>query len=160
MMNNTHPMTTPVFRREFALGTWTFTLARSPQRICEKVVDFAVGTRWVFALERIREVPPDGFDSRTPNFSYGRVDDYILSHCGGYWLNYSGEAVTGSLVDAPRWARDPDMTPVHMDLLRAFVAGKASADALREAAKEDPAVTELMLNTRAFLRGDPEVDEP
>ncbi|QKK07729.1 MAG: hypothetical protein HND58_05790 [Planctomycetota bacterium] len=46
MMNNTHPMTTPVFRREFALGTWTFTLARSPQRICEKVVDFAVGTRW------------------------------------------------------------------------------------------------------------------
>lgn len=122
--------------------------------------DFAVGTRWVFALERIREVPPDGFDSRTPNFSYGRVDDYILSHCGGYWLNYSGEAVTGSLVDAPRWARDPDMTPVHMDLLRAFVAGKASADALREAAKEDPAVTELMLNTRAFLRGDPEVDEP
>lgn len=46
MMNNTHPMTTPVFRRESALGTWTFTLARSPQRICEKVVDFAVGTRW------------------------------------------------------------------------------------------------------------------
>lgn len=46
MMNSTHPTTTPVFRREFALGTWTFTLARSPQRICERVVDFAVGTRW------------------------------------------------------------------------------------------------------------------
>ncbi len=122
--------------------------------------DFAVGTRWVFALQRIREVPPDGFDSGTPNYSYGRIDDYILSHCGGYWLNYSGEAVTGSLVDAPRWARDPDMTPVQIDLLRAYVAGRASVDALREASREDPAVTELMLDTRAFLRGDPEIDEP
>lgn len=122
--------------------------------------DFPVGTRWVFALERIREVPPDGFDSGTPNYSYGRVDDYILSRCGGYWLNYSGEAVTGSLVDAPRWARDTDMTPVQLELLRAFVAGRTSVEALREASREDPAVTELMLDTRAFLRGDPEIDEP
>ncbi|WOJ93011.1 delta-aminolevulinic acid dehydratase [Congregibacter variabilis] len=116
--------------------------------------DFPVGSRWVFALKRISEVPSDGFDSSTPNQSFGRVDDYYLSSCGGYWLNYSGEAVTGNLVNAPRWARDPDMTPVLMDLLRAFLRSEASSEALLEASREDPALTDLMLDTKAFLRGD------
>jgi hypothetical protein len=121
--------------------------------------DFPPGSRWVMALERIDELPDDGFDASTPNFSYGRVGDYILSECGGYWLNYSGEAVTGNLVNAPRWARDPKMTPVLMELLRAFVRGEASADALLKASEEDPALKELMLDTKSFLRGlesDPE----
>jgi hypothetical protein len=117
--------------------------------------DFPVDSRWVFALKRIQEVPDDGFDPATPNQSFGRVHDYYLSSCGGYWLNYSGEAVTGNLVNAPRWARDPDMTPVLMDLLRAFLRGEASSEALLKASREDPALTDLMLDTKAFLRGDP-----
>lgn len=118
------------------------------------VEDFPVGSRWVFALTRIREIPSDGFDPSTPNQSFGRVDDYYLSSCGGYWLNYSGEAVTGNLVNAPRWARDPDMTPVLIELLRAFLRNEASSEALLKASREDPALTDLMLDTKAFLRGD------
>jgi hypothetical protein len=118
---------------------------------------FPPGSRWIMALNRISEVPDDGFDPGTPNQSFGRVDDYYLSNCGGYWLNYSGEAVTGNLVNAPRWARDPDMTPVLLDLLRAYVRGKASREALQKASEEDPELTDLMLDTKAFLRGqDPE----
>ncbi|WOJ96891.1 delta-aminolevulinic acid dehydratase [Congregibacter brevis] len=116
--------------------------------------DFPVDSRWVFALKRITELPSDGFDPSTPNQSFGRVDDYYLSSCGGYWLNYSGEAVTGNLVNAPRWARDPDMTPVLMDLLRAFLRNEADGEALLKASREDPALTDLMLDTKAFLRGD------
>ncbi|WP_414981026.1 delta-aminolevulinic acid dehydratase [Congregibacter sp.] len=116
--------------------------------------DFPVGSRWVLALKRIHEVPGDGFDPSTPSQSFGRVDDYYLSSCGGYWLDYSGEAVTGNLVNAPRWARNPDMTPVLIDLLRAFVRSEASSEALLKASREDPALTDLKLDTKAFLRGD------
>lgn len=116
--------------------------------------DFPPGSRWVFALKRINELPSDGFDPATPNQSFGRVDDYYLSSCGGYWLNYSGEAVTGNLVNAPRWAREPDITPVLIELLRAFLRNEASSEALLKASREDPALTDLMLDTKAFLRGD------
>jgi hypothetical protein len=122
--------------------------------------DFPVGSRWVMALTKIREVPEDGFDPNTPNLSYGRPDDYILSACGGYWLSYSGEAVTGNLIDAPRWAHDPEMQPVMISLVEAFVRGETSAEALREAAREDPAVDELLLDTKAFLRGDVPIEDP
>ena len=105
---------------------------------------------------RLVEVPEDGFNPSTPNQSYGRQGDYYLSSCGGYWLSLSGEAVTGNLVDAPRWARDPDMQPVLLTLLAAYLRGEAGRDALSEATKEDPALNELMLDTRAFLRGDEE----
>lgn len=118
--------------------------------------DFPADTRWVLALKRITELPEDGFDPATPNQSFGRVDDYYLSSCGGYWLNYSGEAVTGNLVNAPRWARDPDMTPVLIDLLRAYLQGKTSQEALLQASREDPELIDLMLDTKAFLRGDPD----
>lgn len=116
--------------------------------------EFELGSRWVFALYRIREVPEGGFDSATPNYSYGRPDDYYLSECGGYWLDYSGEVVTGNLVDGPRWAREVEMTPVQLDLVKAYLRGTADQDALRSAAEEDPAVLDLMLDTKAFLRGD------
>jgi hypothetical protein len=102
-------------------------------------------------------VPEDGFDPGTPNQSYGRTGDYYLSSCGGYWLSYSGEAVTGNLIDAPRWARETDMQPVLIGLIEAFVAGRADREALRAATEEDPALDNLMLDTRAFLRGDDEV---
>ncbi len=88
----------------------------------------------------------------TPNVSYGRVGDYSLSSCGGYWLSNSEGWVSGNLVKAPRWVREPKMTPVLLDLLAAFIAGDIGSDALVEASKVDPALRELMQDTRAFLR--------
>ncbi|WP_439100857.1 delta-aminolevulinic acid dehydratase [Congregibacter sp.] len=119
--------------------------------------DFPVGSRWILALKRITEVPSGGFDPSTPNQSFGRLDDYYLSSCGGYWLTYNGEVVTGNLVNAPRWARDPDMTPVFMDVIRAFLRGETDSEALLEASREDPAMMELFLDTKAFLRGDEDI---
>jgi hypothetical protein len=99
---------------------------------------------------------PGGFNPATPNVSYGRIGDYSLSSCGGYWLSRHGDTVTGNLVNAPRWERDPPMTPVLLDLVAAYVAGNADAAALLTASQEDPALRELILDTRAFLRGDGE----
>ena len=117
---------------------------------------FPVGSQWVMALQLIEEVVPGGFNPNTPNFSYGRIGDYSLSSCGGYWLALSGDFVTGNLVQAPRWEREPKMTPVLLDLLAQFVNGEVDANALLQASREDPALRELMLDTRAFLRGDEE----
>ncbi len=115
---------------------------------------FPVGSQWVMALHKIDADVPNGFNPHTPNISYGRTGDYTLSSCGGYWLNQSGEWVTGNLVKAPRWDRNPDMTPVLLDLVAQFVNGEIAADALLQASREDPALRELMLDTKAFLRGD------
>jgi hypothetical protein len=60
--------------------------------------------------------------------------------------------VTGNLVEAPRWDRDPKMTPVLVDLIADYVAGKTNARTLATASRVDPAARELMLDTRAFLR--------
>ncbi len=113
---------------------------------------FPPHSEWVMALERITETVPGGFDPNTPNVSYGRVGDYSLSSCGGYWLRLSDNWVTGNLIDAPRWVREPEMTPVLLDLLTDYVGGRVDAAALLAASREDPAVRELMLDTRAFLR--------
>lgn len=114
---------------------------------------FPAGSEWVMALFRINEDVPGGFNPHTPNVSYGRPGDYMLSSCGGYWLNRSGDWVTGNLVKAPRWVREPEMTPVLLDLVADYVNGKVDAQALATASREDPAARELMLDTRAFLRG-------
>ena len=116
--------------------------------------NFPLGTRWVMALDRIEENVPGGFNPNTPNISYGRIGDYSLSSCGGFWLKQHGNRVTGNLVNAPRWERDPPMTPVLLDLVEAYVAGQVDSEALLRASREDPALRELMLDTRAFLRGD------
>lgn len=116
--------------------------------------EFPVNSSWVMALQRITEDVPGGFNPGTPNISYGRIGDYQLSSCGGYWLQWHKDHVTGALVNSPRWVHDPDMTPVLLDLVVAFVNGKADVSALLSASKEDPALQELMLDTRAFLRGD------
>jgi hypothetical protein len=115
---------------------------------------FPVGSQWVMALQRIDEEVPGGFNPNTPNISYGRLGDYSLSSCGGYWLSLKGDWVSGNLVDAPRWERDPKMTPVLLDLLADYVAGTADSMVLLEASRADPAARQLMLDTRAFLRGD------
>ncbi len=125
---------------------------------------FPPGSQWVLALDRIDTDVPGGFNPHTPNISYGRIGDYSLSSCGGYWLSQSENLVTGNLVNAPRWERDPKMTPVLLDLVAEFVAGNIDAAALAEASREDPALRDMMLDTRAFLRGDepiePRGDEP
>jgi hypothetical protein len=113
---------------------------------------FPVGSEWVMALQRIDEDVPGGFNPHTPNVSHGRVGDYILSSCGGYWLRRSGNWVTGNLVDAPRWVREPQMTPVLLDLVADYVAGRVDAQALAEASRRDPAARDLLLDTREFLR--------
>lgn len=115
---------------------------------------FPVGTQWVMALHRIREEVPGGFNPNTPNVSYGRTGDYSLSDCGGYWLRQEGDLVTGNLVGAPRWVREPEMTPVLLDLLESHVRGSLGRDALLEASREDPALRELMLDTRSFIRNE------
>ncbi|MBT4521859.1 MAG: delta-aminolevulinic acid dehydratase [Halieaceae bacterium] len=113
---------------------------------------FPVGSQWLMALHRINDAVAGGFNPHTPNISYGRVGDYSLSSCGGYWLAQNEEWVSGNLVQAPRWAREPEMTPVLIDLVADFVAGKVDAQTLLAASKQDPAVRELMLDTRSFLR--------
>jgi len=113
---------------------------------------FPQGSEWVMALDKLHEQPPGGFDPATPNISYGRVGDYSLSSCGGYWLNQSGSFVTGNLIDAPRWEREPKMSPVLIDLVQSYIDGKVERSALAQASREDPALKELMLDTRAFLR--------
>ena len=113
---------------------------------------FPLGSQWVMALHKIEELVPDGFNPGTPNISYGRVGDYSLSSCGGYWLNQTENLVSGNLINAPRWVREPKMTPVLIDLLADYIDGRVEAEALLQATQEDPALRELMLDTRAFLR--------
>ena len=113
---------------------------------------FPVGSTWVMALQRIDSIPEDGFDPNTPDISYGREGDYILSSCGGYWLKLTEGMVSGALVKSPRWAREPEMTPVLLDLVDAHVNGRIGDDAVLEASREDPRVKELMLDTKEFLR--------
>tara|TARA_R110002049_G_scaffold237077_4_gene410163 strand:- start:2301 stop:2909 length:609 start_codon:yes stop_codon:yes gene_type:complete len=119
-----------------------------------KVERFPVGSTWVMALNKITEEAPGGFNPATPNVSYGRLGDYILSSCGGYWLKRSDNRVTGNLIDAPRWERDPPMTPVLLDLVVEFVQGRLTSDVLLQASREDPALRKLKLDTRAFLRNE------
>jgi len=113
---------------------------------------FPPDSQWVMALNRIDQQIPGGFNPNTPSISYGRPGDYQLSSCGGYWLSNSEGWVSGNLVKAPRWVREPKMTPVLLDLVAAFVAGDIGAEALLEASKVDPALRELMYDTKAFLR--------
>jgi len=113
---------------------------------------FPPASQWVMALQKITEAIPGGFNPNTPNISYGRVDDYSLSSCGGYWLSRNDKWVTGNLVGASRWVREPKMTPVLLELVADYVAGRVDASALMTASTEDPALRELILNTRDFLR--------
>lgn len=113
---------------------------------------FPSGSRWVMALHRIEEDVPDGFDPGTPNVSYGRIGDYALSSCGGYYLSLTENFVSGNLADGTRWDMTPKMTPVIIDLVTNFVRGEVDADAVLSASRQDPAVREMMLNTKNFIR--------
>ena len=115
---------------------------------------FPIGSEWVMALHEIREEVPGGFNPHTPNASYGRLGDYSLSSCGGYWLSRMGNLVSGNLVDAPRWVREPRMTPVLLDLVADYVQGRRDRDALRQASREDPDLRDLKRDTRTFIRNE------
>ena len=104
------------------------------------------------ALKKIKENIPGGFDPNTPNISYGRVDDFILSSCGGYWLSQQGETVAGNLIDGPRWARNTKMKPLHLDILSSYIDGKITRGDLIQYGKESSALNELLLDTRIFLK--------
>ena len=99
--------------------------------------EFPIGSQWLMALHKIAKDVPGGFNPHTPNVSYGRVGDYSLSSCGGYWLSLAEDRVTGNLVNAPRWVRDPKMTPVLLDLVADYINGKVDAEALLQASRED-----------------------
>lgn len=116
------------------------------------VDDFPIDSTWVMALHKIKDDVPGGFNPNTPNLSYGRIGDYALSSCGGYWLKQEQNWVTGNLIQAPRWDRNPNMSPVSLELVQAFIDGKASANALEKAAKPDPALRDLKNDTKSFLR--------
>jgi hypothetical protein len=143
------------------------------------VEQFSIGSRWVLALHKIDVVPENGFNPSTPSISYGRVGDYRLSNCGGYWLRVNGNLVEGNLLpEMPRWDYQPPMRGVPLPLLSRYIhervhstkdetegqanSDSATLDAMRQASQEDPALRELMLDTRQFLRGydSVEVDSP
>ena len=118
------------------------------------VAEFVQGERFIFALRRLTEVPADGFNPSTPNLSYGRVGDYALSNCGGYWLKVEGLRASGNLVPGmPRYAQSPKMTPVLIGHITAYLKGWASLDSLIDAAKKDPELEALKKDSRSFLRG-------
>ena len=120
------------------------------------VAEFTQGQRFIFALRRLTEVPADGFNPSTPNLSYGRVGDYALSNCGGYWLKVEGLRASGNLVPGmPRYAQSPKMTPVLIGHVTAYLKGWASLDSLIDAAKKDPELEALKKDSRSFLRGFP-----
>lgn len=125
---------------------------------CRPAVDiFSEGSRWIMALERITQLPEDGFDPLTPNISFGRLHDYSLSSCGGYFLKATEDTALGNVVSSmPRWDYSPKMTPVLIDLIEAYLRGDTSAQALEEASREDPVAKSLMLDTKSFLRGQAE----
>ena len=120
------------------------------------VENFPPESTWIMALDRIEEVPEGGFNIDTPNISFGRVGDYTLSSCGGYWLQRTGPVVTGNLVNAPRWDHEPQMTPVLVEVVANHVAGRIGDEAVLEASREDPELLKLKLDTKAFVRGDEE----
>ena len=143
-----------IMRGEFwleSLRVWmkTNTDCRPP------VEHFPEGSRWIMALEKIEVVPEDGFNPFTPNHSYGRVSDYILSSCGGFWLKVNGSAVTGNLVPGmPRFYHSPDMAPVLIDLVSAYLAGQIDITKIIKASREHPEeLNNLIFDTRSFLRG-------
>ena len=118
------------------------------------VAEFTQGQRFIFALRRLTAVPADGFNPSTPNLSYGRVGDYALSNCGGYWLKVEGLRASGNLVPGmPRYAQSPKMTPVLIGHITAYLKGWASLDSLIDAAKKDPELEALKKDSRSFLRG-------
>lgn len=128
---------------------------------CRPEVDkFDEGQQLILALNKLTDLPEDGFNPSTPNVSYGRIGDYELSSCGGYWLTIEGLRASGNLIPGmPRYSHEPKMSPVLVGHVIAYLKGAASLDSLVSATKEDPKLEALRRDSREFLRGLTPVDE-
>jgi hypothetical protein len=113
---------------------------------------FPVQSQWVMALDLIDEEFAGRFNPNTPNISHGRIGDFSISSCGGFWLSRTDELVSGNLTGGPRWEMNPKMSPVLLDLIAAYVTGAIDAETLKEAGRVDPELQQLILDTRVFLR--------
>ncbi|MBB3048163.1 hypothetical protein FHR99_002429 [Litorivivens lipolytica] len=116
------------------------------------VKEFEKGSQWLMVLDSIEETPEWGFNPSTPNFSYGRVGDFELSRCGVYWLKHHNGYLSGNVDDARRWFYlDRKKSPVSLELIKAFIDGRADKELLAEAAAPREGKEALQLNTRVFL---------
>lgn len=122
-------------------------------KLCRpNIYQFPEQSQWLFALQRINEDVPGGFNPNTPSFSYGRIGDYSLSNCGAYWLKLEHGFVSGNLVNGPRWQwLQKKMNPVRIELIDAFMAGKVGTAALIEAAKPQTELKKLMQQTQKLI---------
>ncbi len=114
--------------------------------------DFSPGSEWVLALERIEQVPEDGFNPFQANVSFGRIEDYTLSSCRVSWLRVNEDRVSGNIVSAPRWQYvDIKKTPVIWPLFAGWVDGEVDNETVAEAARPQTEARKLLNNTRIFL---------
>lgn len=122
-------------------------------QLCRPNVDiFLPQTEWILAINKITDVPDDGFNPNTPNLSFGRVDDYAISACGAYWLSVSEGLVSGNIAKGTRWTYNPKMNPVLFSLIAANINNKISNSALLTASEIPAESKELLLDTKSFLR--------
>lgn len=121
---------------------------------CRPSIDpFIPGSQWLLALNKITDIPEDGFNPNTPNLSFGRQHDYYLSSCGVFWLRLQDDYVSGPLVKSERWQwQDETMNPVLIDLVAAYLDGVLPKTALVEAAKPQTEAKRLLEETKSFLR--------
>jgi hypothetical protein len=117
-----------------------------------KAGTFPDHSQWVMALDRIDTLADGGFDPSTPDLSYGRVGDYSISRCGGYWLSQNENLVSGNLTGGTRWEMEPKMSPVLLELLARYLDGSVDESTLKEAGRVDPELQKLILETRLHLR--------
>jgi hypothetical protein len=117
-----------------------------------EIENFEIGEQWIVALHKIDSVPEGGFNPMTPNISYGRKGDYSLSGCGGYFLPVSDNWVSGPIIDTTKWDFEPKLTPVLARIIKGYVSGDIDRTTLKEATEVDPALRELMINTRLHIK--------
>jgi len=137
---------------------WGAMTLRDGTPLCRaNLEEFPTGSRWVLALEKITEVPKNGFNPATPSLSFGRKDDYALSNCGAYWLAADGETARGNLVNGKRWSydnRDNDnneIAAISFQQLTDFLGGKLSAKQLLALTTTTKEYRQLMNQSRQQL---------
>ncbi|HCS27215.1 MAG TPA: hypothetical protein DIW43_07160 [Spongiibacteraceae bacterium] len=114
--------------------------------------NFADGSEWLLVLDTITTVPDKGFNPNTPNISFGRKDDFSLKRCGVYWLEHHNGYLRGNVDDDKRWLYlDKKKSPVSLELIRRFLAGKLDKSLIAEAAKTPTKKGELLTDTKVFL---------
>ena len=64
----------------------------------------------------------------------------------------SNDWVSGPIIDATKWDFEPKLTPVLSRIIKGFVSGDIDRETLKEATQVDPALRELMINTRLHIK--------